>query len=96
MAQPKITIPDEQLADFCRRHHVRLLRFFGYVLRDDSRPDSDVDVLVEFDRPVGYFLFFDLKQHLEDLLHAPVDFGTAASLKDGVSAQAAKDMIRVL
>jgi predicted nucleotidyltransferase len=36
------------LADFCRRHHIRRLSVFGSVLRDDFRPDSDVDVLVEF------------------------------------------------
>ena len=37
-----------QLADFCRRHHIRRLAVLGSVLRDDFRPDSDVDVLVEF------------------------------------------------
>jgi uncharacterized protein len=47
MAQ--ITIDHTQLADFCRRHHIRKLAFFGSVLRDDFRPDSDVDVLIEFE-----------------------------------------------
>ena len=40
--------PTPQLADFCRRHHIRRLSIFGSVLRDDFRPESDVDVLVEF------------------------------------------------
>jgi uncharacterized protein len=40
--------PPPQLADFCRRHHIRRLSVFGSVLRDDFRPESDVDVLVEF------------------------------------------------
>jgi predicted nucleotidyltransferase len=79
-----------------KRYRVKSLALFGSVARDEAGPDSDVDLLVEFDRPVGYFLFFDLKEHLEDLLDAPVDLGTAASLKDGVSAHAAKDMFRVL
>ena len=79
-----------------KRYRVKSLALFGSVVRDEAGPESDVDLLVEFDRPVGYFLLFDLKEHLESLLKAPVDLGTAASLKDGVSAHAAKDMIRVI
>jgi predicted nucleotidyltransferase len=44
----KIDLPQEKIADFCRKHHIRKLSFFGSVLRDDFRPDSDVDVLVVF------------------------------------------------
>jgi predicted nucleotidyltransferase len=45
----KIPIPKEQVAQFCRRHHIRKLALFGSVLRDDFCPSSDVDVLVEFE-----------------------------------------------
>jgi uncharacterized protein len=49
----RIDILREQIAEFCRRHHVRRLSLFGSILRDDFRPDgdqpSDVDVLVEFE-----------------------------------------------
>jgi predicted nucleotidyltransferase len=45
----RIEIPHDRLVDFCRRHHIRRLALFGSVLRDDFTPDSDVDVLVEFD-----------------------------------------------
>jgi len=44
----KIDVDRERLAEFCRRNHIQRLAFFGSVLRDDFRPDSDVDVLVEF------------------------------------------------
>ncbi len=44
----RIDLPRDKLADFCRRHHIRRLAFFSSVLRDDFTPDSDVDVLVEF------------------------------------------------
>jgi predicted nucleotidyltransferase len=44
-----IVIPKGKIADFCRRNHIRKLSLFGSVLRDDFRPDSDVDVLVEFE-----------------------------------------------
>ena len=45
----RIPIDSAKLADFCRRHHIRKLAFFGSVLSDDFRPDSDVDVLYEFE-----------------------------------------------
>lgn len=44
-----ILVPPERLAEFCRKHHIVKLSFFGSVLRDDFGPQSDVDVLVEFD-----------------------------------------------
>ncbi|MCY3018403.1 MAG: nucleotidyltransferase family protein [Planctomycetota bacterium] len=47
--RPHIEVPTEKLVEFCQRHHIRRLAFFGSVLRDDFRPDSDVDVLVEFE-----------------------------------------------
>lgn len=45
---PKVAIDKNRIAQFCRRHQIRSLALFGSVLRDDFRPDSDVDVLVEF------------------------------------------------
>lgn len=56
MVAPAIDIPRQAVADFCRRHGIRRLSLFGSVLRDDFRPDSDVDVLVEFqpDKIVGW------------------------------------------
>ena len=49
MAKPGIHVHPEILAEFCRRHHIRKLSFFGSVLSDSFNPDSDVDVLVEFE-----------------------------------------------
>lgn len=46
---PKVVIDRDRVAEFCRRHHIRRLALFGSVLREDFRPDSDIDVLVEFD-----------------------------------------------
>jgi predicted nucleotidyltransferase len=45
----RIPIDPQRLADFCRRQHIRRLAFFGSVLRDDFGPESDVDVLYEFE-----------------------------------------------
>jgi predicted nucleotidyltransferase len=44
-----IQIDQQKIAEFCRRHHIRKLSLFGSVLRPDFRPDSDIDVLVEFE-----------------------------------------------
>jgi uncharacterized protein len=63
---------------------VRSIAVFGSVARDEAGAASDVDLLVEFDpgRPVGLFLFIELKQFLEGLLGCPVDLATAESLRD--------------
>jgi hypothetical protein len=45
----QIDVPQHRLAEFCRRHRIRTLSLFGSVLREDFRPDSDIDVLVEFE-----------------------------------------------
>ena len=45
----KIDIPKEEIAAFCQRNHIRRMALFGSVLRDEFTPESDVDVLVEFD-----------------------------------------------
>ena len=61
----KVHIPREKLMAFCRRHHIRKLSLFGSALRDDFTPDSDVDVLVEFEpgHVVG-FRIIDMEDEL--------------------------------
>jgi predicted nucleotidyltransferase len=49
MTRHGIEVSPAAIAEFCRRNHIRKLSFFGSFLRDDFRPDSDVDVLVEFE-----------------------------------------------
>jgi hypothetical protein len=46
--EDRIRIPREQIRQFCKKYHIRKLSFFGSVLRDDFKPSSDIDVLVEF------------------------------------------------
>jgi predicted nucleotidyltransferase/antitoxin component HigA of HigAB toxin-antitoxin module len=77
----RVEIPREQIGELCRRHHVRRLALFGSVLRDDFGPDSDVDVLVEFEP--GYRLglaFFGMQEELSELFGRPVDLNTAQDL----------------
>jgi len=78
---PLVVIDRSAIAAFCRRHHVRRLALFGSVLRDDFTPDSDVDVLVEFEPGhVPGFAFFDLQEELGGLLGRKVDLHTPGSL----------------
>ena len=60
---------------------VASLAVFGSVARDEAGPDSDVDLLVEFARPVGMFRLLALKEYLEALLERPVDLATRSALK---------------
>ena len=77
----RIDVDRDRIADFCRRHHVRRLAFFGSVLRTDFRPDSDVDVLVEFEAgKVPGLEFFDLQEELGAIVGRRVDLVTPGFL----------------
>ena len=71
----RIHVAQDKIADFCRRHRIRELAFFGSVLREDFRPDSDVDVLVEFEPETHYGLFAlsRLESELGEILGHEVD-----------------------
>ena len=77
----KLVIPKDKIADFCRRHHINRLSVFGSALGDSFAADSDVDVLVEFDkgREPG-FAFFGLQDELSQLLGRRVDLHTPGFL----------------
>src|SRR5215210_6026702 len=71
----RIEIPQEAIAAFCRRWQITELALFGSVLRDDFRPDSDIDVLVTF-APTADWSLFDhiaMEEELSDLLGRKVD-----------------------
>jgi hypothetical protein len=78
----RIEVDRQSIARFCRRNGIRRLSFFGSVLHDDFGPDSDVDVLVEFepDAAVGLFEFVDLQQEMSELVGRDVDLRTPAGL----------------
>jgi len=73
---------------------VKSLDLFGSVARDEARPDSDVDFLVEFSRPVGLFDFSRVRLYLEDILGSSVDMGTLDALKEHLQQPVLKDVIR--
>ncbi len=76
-----VPLDEQVVATVCRRNHIRRLAFFGSVLRADFRPDSDIDVLVEFDPGhVPGLSFFSMEAELGRLLGRKVDLHTPASL----------------
>lgn len=83
MALTAIELPLEEIAAICRAHHVAELALFGSALRDDFRPDSDLDFLVTFDSGAKTSLFdlVDLQQALGDLLGRKVDVITRPGLE---------------
>ena len=77
MELASIDIPYQEIEQFCQKHHIRRLAFFGSVVRDDFGPNSDIDVLVEFDP--GHtpgFDFFLMEAELSRLLGRKVDLQT--------------------
>ncbi len=94
MGKARIDIPKDEIAQFCRRNHIRRLALFGSVLRDDFGPDSDVDVLVEFEpeAKVGMLRLAGMEIELSELLGRRVDLNTPGFIsnyfRDEVLAEA--------
>jgi len=77
MDNPHIAISEGMIAGFCQRYHIRKLALFGSVLRDDFTPDSDIDVLVEFEPGHTPGLsFFSMQEELSELLGRQADLNT--------------------
>ncbi|AFZ50417.1 nucleotidyltransferase family protein [Dactylococcopsis salina] len=74
---------------------VKTLFLFGSVARGEATPESDVDFLVEFKRPVGLFTLLGLQRYLEDLLNCSVDVGTLKSLRPHLRETVLKEAVRV-
>ena len=77
----RIEIPHDEIAEFCRRNHIRRMALFGSVIRDDFTSESDVDILVEFapGRTPG-FAYFDMERDLSKIIGRRVDLNTPSEL----------------
>jgi predicted nucleotidyltransferase len=82
MRHASFNIPEEQLADFCHRHKVANLSLFGSHLHGDARPDSDIDLLVQFlpDANPSLFDFGGMIMELREILGRDVDLRTPEDL----------------
>lgn len=85
-----VNISKDKIAAFCRRHHIRILAFFGSVLRADFGPDSDVDVLVEFEhgQRLGLMDMVGMEEELTEM------FGQKADLVERRAVEKSENYIR--
>ena len=74
---------------------VKSLAVFGSLARDEAKPTSDIDVLVEFDGPATFDRYMDVKIFLEDLLHCPVDLVTRKGIRPELAPSIEREAIRV-
>ncbi len=88
-------ILSERRAELQQQFGVKSLALFGSVARDEATEISDVDLLVEFDRPTGLFGLIQLQQHLEAMLGRKVDVGTAAGLRPRIRERVLREALRV-
>lgn len=77
-----------------KRLRVRSLLLFGSVARDEAGPESDVDLLVELERPAGFFALTDLHEYLQQILGARVDLVTSGGLKGQLRERVQREAIR--
>jgi predicted nucleotidyltransferase len=77
-----LNLDSKQIADFCKRNHIRKLSLFGSVLREEFGPDSDVDVLVEFEpgHRVGLIRMAGMENELSQIIGRKVDMRTPQDL----------------
>jgi len=76
-SKARVSFPQQKIAEFCRKHHIKKLAVFGSVLRPDFREDSDIDVLVEFDpNHIPGLAFFSMQDELSEILGRKVDLNT--------------------
>lgn len=90
----QVSVPSEQIETFCERHQIKRLAVFGSVLREDFRPDSDIDVLIELDenRRTTFLDMVEMRDELSAILGRSVDLLTPNALsnyfRDDVLSQA--------
>lgn len=78
-----------------RRFKVTEIGVFGSFVRGEQRQESDVDLLVSFSEPVGFFAFLELEEYLENLLGRKVDLVTRKALKPGIGKNILNDLVTV-
>lgn len=93
--QVVLTKLKERIEEIRQRFSVRNLSIFGSIARDEAADDSDVDVLVVFDREGSFDLFIDLKFYLEELLETGIDLVTDKALRPQVRRIIEQELIHV-
>lgn len=84
MIHPSLNLPRDKIANLCQQRRIKSLSVFGSATREDFRPDSDVDFLVEFEESanIGLFEMVEMQDELSTLLDRPVDLVTPSVLNN--------------
>ena len=86
---------ESQRDDLRAKYGVREIGIFGSYVREEHKDTSDVDILVDFERPVGLLLFTGLKNHLSDVLGAEVDLVMKKALKPRIGKRILEEVVYV-
>ena len=89
-----LRIIDKEKDVLHQSYNVDSISIFGSTARDEAKPTSDVDILVEFNKVPGILGFMKLKTYLEKILSCPVDLVTKNALKKQFSESILKSSIR--
>lgn len=81
--------------DLKKRYHVASIGIFGSFARGSQKKKSDVDILVEFEAPIGFFKFLELEEHLSRLLNTKVDLVSKKALKPRIGACILKEVVHI-
>ena len=77
------------------RYYVKNIGLFGSVLRGEHKKSSDIDILVEFSKPIGFFKFLELEEYLETALGTKVDLVSKKALKPRIGQQILNEVVTV-
>ncbi len=88
-------ILEAQKEELNQKYHVQNVGIFGSYLRGEQKETSDVDILVEFERPIGLIEFVRLKNHLSDLLGVNVDLVMKKALKPRIGQRILSEVLYV-
>ncbi len=78
-----------------KNYQVRYIGIFGSWVREEQREESDIDILVEFGKPIGFFKFLELEEHLSNLLGAKVDLVSKKALKPAIGKHILQEVVEV-
>jgi hypothetical protein len=84
MKPGRVSLTEEQIAEFCQKNHIKKFAFFGSILRDDFRSDSDIDILIDLDYnyKTGLMKMARMERELSETIGRQVDLRTPEDLSD--------------
>jgi predicted nucleotidyltransferase len=85
----------EQKSLLAQEYKVKEIGIFGSFARGEQVEESDIDILVEFSEPIGFFKFIDLEDHLSDILGLKVDLVSKKALKPHIGKNILSELVRV-